>query len=320
MTQNKDSKSSDVKPNRRAIKAAIVVVAVAAVVAAMLWVGPMIAPAQGANPVADAGSIDAGIPDGSHEVDDDLYCTDEPPVVDDWPTSEEAPAVSGFPTPEQLVMIGRIAKGMIKIKGKRDLGQWWECGELYDSDKAKWDAALEWAYRVVYLSWEYSDNGSEGGIEINPWGVVGVAYNESGFDRCALGTWPRRWAYENGSLKRRRRCISHTKEEIVKAMSSPAALKQWKKTGIDAAPLHELWKCEKDGCRPRFNRSLPKIGFDEVFSLGKGFEYNVRQMERRAKWNKTARPWLYWRGYKCQWYDDKVTRWARIMGAEKGEI
>jgi|GEM_PF-1772388 len=249
--------------------------------------------------------------------EEDFYCEDAPPLVDPPPTTEFKEPEPPFPRREHLIMIGRLSSGITKLKSR---SAWWECGKKYETKEEIEDAALEWAYRIVYLSWEYSDNGSSDGHIVNPWGVAGVAKNESGFDRCALGMFPRLWAYKEGTLKRSRLHISHTKDEIVAAMTSDKALAQWRKTGIDAAPLHELWWCGKEGCRPKYSPSLPAIGFEELFSLGKGFEYNVRQMKKRAIRHNTDRPWLYWRGYKCEWYDKKITRWARQLGARSDEI
>ena len=59
---------------------------------------------------------------------------------------------------------------------------------------------------------------------------------------------------------------------------------------------------------------------DEVFSLGRGFEYGVRAFKKRAIDHHTTTPSLYWRGYRCEWYLEKVRRWATRLGARKGEI
>jgi hypothetical protein len=92
----------------------------------------------------------------------------------------------------RAVLIGRLARGIRKIGLAKGGGRWWECGEVYD-DTNENEAAFEWAYRIVTLAWEYSDVGSGNGYTMNPWEIAGVAANECGFDRCALGKYPRQW-------------------------------------------------------------------------------------------------------------------------------
>jgi len=239
--------------------------------------------------------------------------------LDDSELHASAPRQDGFPSIEQLKLIGRMARGVIRVAHHKGGGKWWECGTAY-SEEEEQDAALDWAYRIVFLSWEYSDVGTDGGFIMEPWGVFGTAANECGFDRCALGLYPRKWAYQEGIIKKRRRCISHTAEEISRAVMSEDGLEQWRSTGIDSGPLHELWLCRDSGCKPKYNISLPRIPFSEVMSLGKGFEYNVRQMRKRADRNSTNRPWRWWRGSETHWYDEKIVRWARMGGASLEEI
>jgi hypothetical protein len=43
-------------------------------------------------------------------------------------------------------------------------------------------------------------------------------------------------------------------------------------------------------------------------------------MKIRAMRYKTDRPWLYWRGSATPWYDVKIKRWARRLGAGPKDI
>jgi len=238
---------------------------------------------------------------------------------------EEIPAEKPevlFPKDGDVKLIGRLTRGVKKIAKKKGGGNWWYCGRIVQPEKED-DLALEWAYRIAYLAWEYTDRGSDNGITINPWGIFGVISNETGFDKCALGPWPRKWAYANGTMKQRGRCLSHTYADIKKTMTHPRGIERWKTAGIDAAPLHQLWRCNEKGmCKPKFNSRdpLPPITLDEVFSLGKGFEYGVRKMKKDSIDFKTDRPWMYWPGYRSERYDKKVVRWARMGGATEEEI
>jgi len=234
--------------------------------------------------------------------------------------AEEAPAKPSAEQLERLRVIGRMAEGIRKVARNKGGGKWWECGRVYAEDEEA-DAAIEWSHRIVTLAWEYSDRGSETGFQINPWEVAGVAANECGFDRCALGKWPRKWGYENGTMKRSRYSISHSYEEIHATLTSEKAGDRWKKVGLDGAPLHVLWRCEGEKCWPKFNREgLPPIPMEEVFSLGMGFEYNVREMKKRAIDNRTSRPSAYWKGYLCDWYDEKIRNWEKRLGARPEEV
>jgi len=220
----------------------------------------------------------------------------------------------------RLVLIGRIAEGVRKLGRAKGGGRWWECGKIY-TEEEEVIAAIEWAQRIVWLASEYSDTGSGNGYMLNPWEIAGVAVNECGFDRCALGKYPRKWGYQHGTLKRSRLGISHTYEDIEKTLNDPRGATQFNTSGLDGAPLHVLWRCDKGMCRPKFNKEqLPPIPMREVFSLGMGFEYNVREFKKRAIDNQTSTPSLYWKGYKCDWYREKIVNWEKRLGAKKDEI
>jgi hypothetical protein len=252
-------------------------------------------------------------------VEDEAGCLD----VDPYPATEMEPERPKAPTAEQIArlrLIGRIAEGVRRIGRAKGGGRWWECGRAYEEAEEA-DAAIEWAHRIVWLASEYSDRGSVNGIQLNPWEIAGVAANECGFDRCALGKYPRMWGYQHGTLKRSRLCISHTYEDIERTLNDPRGATQFNTSGLDGAPMHVLWRCEKGMCRPKFNREqLPPIPMSEVFSLGMGFEYNVREFKKRAIDHRTSTPSLYWKGYKCEWYYEKIVNWAKRLGAKKGEI
>lgn len=243
--------------------------------------------------------------------------------VDPYPVTEMEPERPKAPTAEQIArlrLIGRIAEGVRRIGRAKGGGRWWECGRAYEESEET-DAAIEWAHRIVWLASEYSDRGSVNGIQLNPWEIAGVAANECGFDRCALGKWPRVWGYTHGTLKRSRLSISYKYEDIEKTLNDPRGATQFNTSGLDGAPLHVLWRCDKGMCRPKFNKEqLPPIPMREVFSLGMGFEYNVREFKKRAIDHRTSTPSLYWKGYKCEWYYEKIVNWAKRLGAKKGEI
>jgi hypothetical protein len=240
---------------------------------------------------------------------------DPEPVSD----MDEKPSLSNEER-ARLVLIGRLAEGIRKVGKNKGGGRWWECGKIYKPEEEA-TAAIEWAARIVWLSSEYSDRGSLNGYQLNPWEIAGVAVNECGMDRCALGKYPRKWGYEHGTLRRSRFSISHTYEDIEKTLTDPRGKDVWTTAGLDGAPMHVLWKCKDKMCWPKFNREgLPPIQMRDVFSLGMGFEYNVREFKKRAIDYRTRTPSLYWRGYKCEWYREKIINWEKRLGARKDEI
>lgn len=224
-----------------------------------------------------------------------------------------------FPNAEQGDVILRMARGIPKWKETFHHG-WWECGVQYKHDEEQKEAALIWAYRIVELANEYSDDE----FTMNPWGIAGTVANESGFDKCALGEWLREWAYEEKAMKKKRGgAISHSIKELRPWLFKPKVLASYQRTGFDCGPMQELWKCNEEGfCRSIYwDRDTPSISFDKMFTMDIHFDWNVRELRRRARVNNTDRPWGTWRtGKYAKWYDKKVTRWARYMGAKKGEI
>jgi len=223
-----------------------------------------------------------------------------------------------FPTKEQLKTIGKLAEGIKKIALQKGAGRWWVCGDTLPKEEVD-DFAIEWAFRIVQLSHKYSDERAT----INPWGIAGTAANESGFDPCALGKWPRKWGYEHGTMKPRKLTLSPKYTEIKRTLSHPKGVSRWETIGLDAAPLHILWNCNhKKMCNLKYPRGLdlPDLTYEEVFSLGKGFEYCVLTLRQNAINYSSETPWAYWPGHYSRVYLRKIERWAKRMGATPQDI
>lgn len=207
-----------------------------------------------------------------------------------------------FPNDKQFKLIGRLTSGI--ANWKRAQGGWWYCGELIDTEPELTDLAMSVAYNLVRAAARYSAND----YPINVWGMAGTAANESRFDACALGLNPRKWAYQKGLLEQRKRCISHTKEEVLAVVTSSAAEKQFGFSGFDLGFCQIL---------TRFYRTVSP---SEIMKADIGLDLCAQEMQIRASRYNTDRPWLYWRGRATPWYDDKVRRWARKLGAKAKEI
>lgn len=238
--------------------------------------------------------------------------------VDPYPVTESKVVVPAKDV-ARLRLVGRISAGVLKIALRKGGGSWWECGRKYTPDEASL-ASIEWANRIVSLASEYSDRGSDDGIQINPWEVAAISANESGFDRCIMGKWPRKWAYEHGTITRSRETLSHTAEAAIATITDPRGAERWSSSGFDGSPLHIIWLCTEGKCRPKFDREgLPPIPVADVFTLGKGFEYSVRMLKKTAILFGTDVPSLYWRGSRTAWYHEKIRNWALKMGATERE-
>jgi hypothetical protein len=210
-------------------------------------------------------------------------------------------AVEIFTGEDVVRTIGRLSDGILKIIRKRENGKWYYCGELLSDDKQR-EIATSIAYQTVV-------NQQSIGLEnVSPWGIIATAYNESGFDACALGLHPRKWAYEKGLLKRKKSNRTHTKREVLDFINNPKSKKKYNKSGFDLGYCQVL---------SRFYRGQES----DMLSNDNGIRICVIEMQARSRYNKTTMPWLYWKGTsKTQWYRQKIRRWARIMGAPRKEM
>ena len=205
----------------------------------------------------------------------------EPLPVDPAPASDAA---------SYYRLVDRMTRGILQWKQER----MWFCGVLYEGQAAS-TLARKIARHVVRTSQE---NG------VNPWGVLGTMANESSLDLCALGLYPRKKAYELGVLKPSRLTISHTREQVLKAINNPE-LKKYFFT-YDLGGLQVLDQYYQ--------------GKSADLLTWKGFEWQVYHMAGRSRIRNTQRPWAYWPGHHSTKYDARVTYLAKLMGATRGEI
>lgn len=234
------------------------------------------------------------------EADQQSVITD--PIAMDfitWPQTilvDEDNAALSLP---QLRYVGRMSEGILyNWVEKRNRGVWFECGLRYETVEEKEEAATLWAFQIVRAALQH---------EINPWGLAGTIANESNFDRCAIGYHPRTWALQKNMLKRKRRTISYAAEEVITVYRSIAARKRWSHTGWDVGPCQML------------SRFYPG-NIEDMFSLMPGIDICAMEMRSRGDMYRTDRGWRWWRGTETDWYDDRITRFARLMGASKEEI
>jgi hypothetical protein len=206
-----------------------------------------------------------------------------------WAVESRAGDDYDFPNQSEIRTIGQIADGLYKWKSKA--GGWYDCGiHTTDSYDLK-DKSIKYAMLIVEVSRTYN---------VDPWGLVGVFANESRFDSCALGYYPRKKAYSLGILKKKKRSISHTREEILAVLNHPKMKKLFRRTGVDIG-LGQLLS--------RFYRN--RDDYENMLS--------PRGSATEAAWwalginrgRHTKRFWRWWRGSETDWYDKKIVKWIK---------
>lgn len=222
---------------------------------------------------------------------------------------------------EEVALHDRFVEAILKSrsikqkKGKRR-PYWYECGERIKGDEARRARADEWAtwiLKSIQLAHETK------GVELNPWGVLAVTHNESGFNVCALDLQTRQWAVSEGLVKNLQ--LTYSKDTIYKIISS----EQFKKTRI---------KADFGPMQIRRKGNISRELLDQILSLDPGMVWAAEEMADRSldypvtvqgKRKPHPRPWKLWptlnprsaRSYK---YDRDMTAIARWLGAEVGEI
>jgi len=238
----------------------------------------------------------------------------EPLDVDPLPVTEFDPigALKAhgryFPSDDQLKTIGRLADGIYKVRTVKGSVPMWYCGEPYEGDAAR-ELSMTIAWHVVRSAWEASDDR----FELSPWLWAGLISTESGFDLCTLGLNPRRAAYRLGVLKPRKRTISHTREEVIRAINDPKLSSLF--------PRFDLGMGQTlDSHYRAYLRFENKEGKSEDLIEWSGFYWQATYLHGLAVRHQTKRPWAFWPGYRAAWKDAKVTRYARALGATPEEV
>jgi len=201
---------------------------------------------------------------------------------------------------DQIRLIGKLSQGIRKLVRIRDHGNWYYCGEkLGEYEQIEISTAI--AYRTVVSQYEL-------GLDVSPWGIIATAYNESGLDSCALGIYPRKWAYKKGMLRKRKKTCSHTRNEVLSFINNPAAKRRYSRSGFDLGICQVL---------SRFYRGQEL----DMLNMTDGIRMCIVEMQHRANRNKTNKPWLYWKGTrKTGWYRNRIRKWAKMMGATKKDM
>jgi hypothetical protein len=238
------------------------------------------------------------------------------PVVEDagdyeWKTSVGVTQVlterdlefTAFPNDDTTALIKRLADGLSELMLRT--GGWWICGEHFSDEDVVRRLALEHSYILVRAAHDESEKCD---FELNVWGMAGLIFHESRFDRCALGPHPRKLAYEIGILKPSRRTLSHTEEEILKALEHPRMKAAFRRTGVDI------------GIGQMLSRFYEVQDYRHMLSLEGGTREAARELRYRGLFHRTDRPWATWPGYYAEWYDSRIVGRSRELGATSADL
>ena len=187
-------------------------------------------------------------------------------------------------------LVDKLSNSMLTVKQKQ--GSWFYCGKKLSDSRAK-----ELSVAISYLLIE---NMKAIGLEVNPFGVLGTMFNESGFDVCALGFYPRKWAYKNGWIAKRSTTISHSRVDVDNFINSAEAKQAFRKSGFDLGLFQILSKYHDA---------------EDLLSLDPGVRIGILEMNARAIRYSTKKPWLYWKGNKANTrYAFKIRKIVERMG------
>lgn len=208
---------------------------------------------------------------------------------------------------DDLAIVGRMAEGVARWKIRE--GAWCECGIVHVDPAVISEKAMKYAFVVVKAAKDAAGNVGDKNWFLNPWGLAGTMMKESQWDRCAIGPYPRKKAYELGLMKRPKRCLSHKEEDVLRAIKHSDMRRNFGRTGYDLGTAQLLSRFYDD--RNDYENMLSFVGSTREAAF---------EMKHRGIRFRTDRPWAYWPGHRSPRYERDVVRWARRIGAKPGEI
>ncbi len=231
------------------------------------------------------------------------------PLREEVTPPEEVEEITETPTePEAQVEIDpentSLALRIIRWKNKIDQGIWWECGKKYTPEELK-VAALEWATAInaAYATTEYTLRSGKT-VKVCKREAMGLMMSETRLDRCAVGPYPRKFAYKHKLLKRHSRTLSHTLEDIEKVFTHP----KFQGRQADIGPGQIVF---------RIGRGKDHIKWEEArafLTVEPGVKRVFTEMAARGTMYSTKTPSNRWPGsQKHSWYTHKVLRFSEYI-------
>lgn len=197
------------------------------------------------------------------------------------------------PLPEYNSDDVNLAKRILKLKRSKI---WFECGKKYKKSELE-NAALDWAIAINTAADATPEYQLRSGTYVKPdiREALGIMQNESRFDRCAVGPYPRIYAYKNGILKRKPNTLSHSLDELQQAIKH----KGFKRRKADLGPGQIVVY-------------IGNMSWDEIsayLSLTPGITKVFDAMVYRGKLYNTSKPSYHWPGSRRHYsYYRKIMR------------
>jgi len=207
----------------------------------------------------------------------------------------EALPTTPLASTEDLELAERIAT----FKRTRDRGVWWECGKRYKLEEFD-AAALEWAKAVnkAYNKTTYKLRSGKI-VKVNKAEALGIMVRETRLDRCAVGPYPRIFAYKNNIIKKKPGVLSHTMEEIERVFT------HWRFQGrlADIGPGQIVKRIGKG------KKHIKWATVKDFLSLDPGVQLLFDEMADRGRMYSTHTPSNKWPGNGDNtWYTLAVLR------------
>ncbi len=212
--------------------------------------------------------------------------------------------------PEINKMDADMAARIVRWKRRTDRSVWWECGKRYKTKEEFQKAALEWATAVnkAYNNTSYKLRSGKV-IKVNKSEALGIMMRETRLDRCAVGPYPRKFAYANKIIQRRDGSLSHTMEELEKVFTH----RKFQGRLADIGPGQIVKRIGGKG-----KKSIKWETIKEFLTVEPGVQMVFDEMADRGRMYSTRTPSNKWPGNGPNaWYTNNVLRMGSKITKER---
>lgn len=187
---------------------------------------------------------------------------------------------------------------------------WYDCGLITKKE--------EYDIRGIHIARSVKDALDEVGLR-DPrylWGALGIIYQESRGNACAVGPNSRSWAKEKNVLKTSKHWTRYTKEDVLSIVNS----KEFKKRRVGAAAgIGQTIYPHNTNIFDSTTNSIRNITPDELFTVEGGAKTIAFHMLTNTQFNK-KRPWVYWPGSPYEKYARVLAMHVSRMGGPYKKI
>ena len=203
-----------------------------------------------------------------------------------------------------------MATRIVRWKRRVDRSVWWECGKRYTTQEEFNKAALEWATAVnrAYKNTSYKLRSGKV-VKVNKSEALGIMMRETRLDRCAVGPYPRKFAYAKKIIKRRDGTLSHTLEEIEKVFTH----RKFQGRLADIGPGQIVKRIGGKG-----KKSIQWETVKKYLTVDPGVQLVFDEMADRGRMYSTRTPSNKWPGNgENSWYTNNVLRMGSRITNER---